>query len=280
MSETRRFVSTTVPVTAGSAYGKVMNFSLDSLVIYLKSQTEGTKINKADLAKMILNVSLKNSRGDNVILINNIPLDIISNFSDYKGGWSVNSVDEVGAMLIDLGNIVLEGNDEVNLTISWSAGLSTAYDLDIFGLDSVIGKEQIVTYDYVIAQATQQYTFNNVMDVYSQIDNPSSGVSIAIDDFYGRNQLTEVQVVSLGACLGRAEDFDNFGVVWHDETGLTQSVGITAGSNAEKFLIRKRFFDKSRIGLGQTSLVKAENLLKNIKETDSVKYACLKNLFG
>ena len=155
MSESRKFFSGSYSA-ATNFYGKVQNFSLDSVIIYIKKAS--TAITESDLEKITVNGSLKNSKGDNVILINNIPLSLLADYSDYKGGWSANSVDNSGAIKLDLGNIILEGNDEVNLSFS-CATPGEATTLYVFGYDSFIGPEQIITYDHVIAQATQHYTF-------------------------------------------------------------------------------------------------------------------------
>lgn len=276
MSESRKFFSGSYSA-ATNFYGKVQNFSLDSVIIYIKKAS--TAITESDLEKITVNGSLKNSKGDNVILINNIPLSLLADYSDYKGGWSANSVDNSGAIKLDLGNIILEGNDEVNLSFS-CATPGEATTLYVFGYDSFIGPEQIITYDHVIAQATQHYTFNDVIDVFAKIASPSESAMIAVDDFYGRNQIAETEVVALGAAQGRAENFDNFGVVFHDETGLTQSVGITTGSANERLLVQKRFFDETRIGNAQKSYIDAAALLNHIKQNNSNKYRCLMALFG
>ena len=275
MSQTRNAISASLPATSSFSFnGKLTNFSVDTLVFTLSG---ASAVSADDLAKVIVRVQLKNSRGSNAICVNSVPAGLLAKYSDFVGGWGINSTDKYGAFGVDLGNVVLEGDDELDVTVS-GVGLSQAYSLSVFGFDTKVGAEVVKLYDYVSASATQTYQQVDASAVFISLPSgsvASDSVSIAVNDFFGRNLITENEAVGLGAVMAQSGDCDNFGPVWIDDTGLTQNMSFVAGSDSEEYLVIRRFFDVNRIGMGQQSVINFADYLSYIKSNNSTKYRCL-----
>ena len=275
MSQTRSAIVASLPATnAFSENGKITNFSCDCLFLTLSG---AAAVAAADLGRIVVRVQFKNSKGNNAIVVNSVPLIILAKYSDYIGGWGENSSDKYGSVMIPVGNICLEGDDELDITIS-GTGLSQAYSLAVFGWDTYIGAEKVLMYDYVAASASQTYQQVDALAVYMALGDlsiPSDSVTIAVSDYFGRNIITENEAIGIGAALARSGDWDDFGCVWSDDTGLSQDMSFKAGSSSELFLIIRRFFDSSRLGVGQKSVIDYADYLKYIKQHNPVKYQCL-----
>ena len=275
MSQVRNaFIAEFAATNAFSMNGKLTNFSCDSLNFAISG---ASAVTLADLAEMIVRVQLKNSKGSNAIIINSVPLSLLAKYSDSIQGWGVNSEDKYGAISIPVGNIVLEGDDELDITISGS-GLSQAYTVSVFGYDYKTGAERILLYDYVDASATQVYQQVDALAVYVSIAEgtvPSDTSSIAVNDYFGRNIITEGEAIALGTAMSQSGDWDNFGLVWSDDTGLSQDMSFKASTDDEEFLVIRQFFDVNRIGMGQQSVIDFADYLSFIKRTNPTKYKCL-----
>ena len=279
MSQTRNVITATLSATSSFSFnGKITNFSCDSLAFALTANgSSPAVVSDADLAKIVVRVQLKNSKGSNAIVINSVPARVLAKLSDMLGGWGVNSSDKYGAFGVDLGNIVLDGDDELDVTITGS-GLSQQYGITVFGVDAVVGAERIMLYDYVKGSATQTYQQVDASRVYLCLDEdavPSDVNTIAVNDYYGRNIITENEAIAIGAIVSQSGDADNFGLIWSDDTGLTQDMSFKVASDSESFLVVRRFFDVNRLGMGQQSVIDYADYLGYIQRTNSSKYKCL-----
>lgn len=279
MSQTRGVINSTLPATSSFSFnGKITNFSCDSLMFaVIANGSSATAVSNADLAKIIVRVQLKNSKGSNAIVINSVPARVLAKLSDMLGGWGENGSDKYGAFGVNLGNIVLDGDDELDITITGS-DLSQQYAISIFGVDAVVGAEKIYLYDYVKGSATQTYQQVDAEKVYLCLDDdavPSDANTIAVNDYYGRNIITENEAIAIGAVIAQSGDADNFGLVWADDTGLTQDMSFKVASDSETFLVVRRFFDVNRLGMGQQSIIDYADYLGYIQRTNASKYKCL-----
>lgn len=280
MSQTRTVVNQVLAATSAfNVNGKLTNFSLDTIVFSVTASASSSPaaISDADLAKIIVRVQLKNSKGSNAIIINSVPLNILARYSDYIAGWGTNSTDKFGGIAVPVGNIVVDGDDEIDVTLSGSA-LTQELTVSVFGYDYLVGPEKILLFDFVDASATQTYQQVDALAVYMALSEgavPSSANSIAVNDFYGRNIITELESMALGASMARSGDYDDFGPIWCDDTGLSQNMSFKASSDSEMFLVIRRFFDIQRLGMGQQSVIDFTNLLSDIQRSNPDKYKML-----
>ncbi len=275
MSQTRNAIRVSLPATDSFSHnGKITNFSCDSIDFSLSAAAALTLV---DFDKIIVRVQLKNSKGSNAIIVNSVPLGLLARYSDYIQGWGINSEDKYGAISIPVGNIILEGDDELDISLSGS-GLSQAMAVSVFGYDYKVGPEMIFLYDYVDASATQVYQQVDAAAVFVALPDgvvPSDTNSIAVNDYFGRNIVTENEAICLGAASAQSGDWDNFGLVWSDDTGFTQDMSFKASSDNEDFLVLRRFFDVNRLGMGQQSVINKADYLAFVKRTNATKYKCL-----
>ena len=255
----------------GSA--RLTNFNPDHLLFYVDGGSSAVTL--AELKKIIVTVNFKNSKGAGVSVAANLPLDMIANLNDYLAGNGTFGSETKAAFALDIGKICLRSDDEITLDISTATTLTNALSLTIKAVDSRIGKEQIISYKYVEASASQAYQQSDVLAVFAAITSPSDAVVITTDDYFGSNNVTEIAVCAYGAAFGCAENVDNFGPVWEDDTHLSQPVTVRAGSANERFLFKTWVFDQNRIGMSRTEFDMARNYGKSIAQSNPVKAKCL-----
>jgi hypothetical protein len=261
---------------AGTA--RLTNFNPDKILFYVDGGSSA--ITKAELAKINVTMNFKNSVGSGIAICANLPLDIVADNNDYFNGWGLLASETKGAFVLDIGKYCLRADDEITFDISTSTTLTNALAVIVKAIDSKISKEQLISYKYISASASQAYQQADVMSVFAKITSPSDSVYITTDDFFGSNNVSEIAVVAVGGAMGSAEDMDNYGPVWTDDTGLTQSVTVRAGSNNERFLIKCWNFDVNRIGFERAEFNSARNLAKAIADGNPSKNKCLRYFYG
>lgn len=274
------FSGSTVASTSANFYGKLSNFNPNSIVFYLKTTTASTVLQDSDLASAVVSIQFKNRLGKNAVILNNVPLLEIAKLSDFIGGFSINATDVSGAFRLPIGKVILTGQDEINVTVTFDGTVAKAFDIECYGLDEAVGKETINIYEYAIGSAGQQLTFPNAIACFMDIASPSGAVQVRTNDYFDNNLISEIEIVSNGAVLGRSENWDSFGQVWADKSGYSQLLGITCGSSNEKVLCCEWFYDPIRIGVSQSETLSLETYAKEIKDTNEDKYKCLAYLYG
>lgn len=263
--------------TSLSGSARLTNFNPDRFIFVVSG---ATAVTKADLKKIKVTANFKNSVGSGLAICNNLPLDLVANYSDYHYGFGLLGDDTKGAFALDLGKYILKADDEITISVSTSDTLSQSLSMYIIAMDSYVGKEKLLTYKYIDASATQAYQESGVVAVYGQISEPSESVFMTVDDFYGSNNISELAVAGIGASLGSAEDFDNFGILFNDSTGLTQPVTVRAGSDREEFLIVVWNFDVNRLGFATADLNNVQLLAQSIRQSNPTKSKCLEYYYS
>lgn len=263
--------------TTLSGSARLTNFNPDKILFIVESATAPTK---AELAKILVTMNFKNSVGSGIAITANLPLDIVANLNDYLYGFGLLGSDKTCCFVLDIGKYCLRADDEITFNVATSTALTNASTLVIKAIDSKIGKEQLVSYKYISAQASQAYQQADVLTVYGQIAIPSDNVFITVDDFFGSNNISELAVAGIGSALGNAEDYDGFGVVFDDTTFMGQPVTVRAGSANEQLLFKVWNFDVNRIGFERTEFASARMFANSIKQGNPSKYKCLNYFYG
>lgn len=264
--------------TTLSGSARLTNFNPDGILFYVDGGQNA--ITKAELAKINVTMNFKNSVGSGIAITTNLPLDIIADNNDYFNGWGLIGSETSGAFMLDIGKYCLRADDEITFDVSTSSTLTNALSLIIKAVDSKISKERMLSYKYITASASQAYQMADVVSVFAKIASPSDSVYITTDDFFGSNNVSEIAVVSVGAAMGSAENMDNYGPVWLDDTGLTQPVTVRAGSANERFFIKCWNFDVNRIGFERAEFNSAKLLAKSIADGNPSKNRCLRYYYG
>ena len=263
--------------TTLSGSARLTNFNPDKILFIINSATAPTK---AELAKILCTLNFKNSVGSGIAITANLPLDIVANLNDYLYGFGLLGSDKTCCFVLDIGKYCLRADDEITFNIATSTALTNAASLTIKALDTKIGKEQLISYKYIAAQASQAYQQADVLSVFAQIASASDNVFITVDDFFGSNNISELAVAGIGSALGSAEDFDSFGVVFDDSTLLSQPVTVRAGSSNEQLLFKVWNFDANRIGFERTEYQSAKMFANSIRQGNPSKYKCLNYFYG
>ena len=261
---------------SGSA--RLTNFNPDKILFVVRGTVA---FSKTDLSYFKVTMNFKNSVGSGIAISANLPFDIIADLSDYHFGFGMlPSTVGAGSYALDIGKYCLRADDEITFNVDCDHTFDDPFTIDIFALDTKIGKEQLISYKYVSAQASQAYQVADVLGVYGKISSPSSSVYITTDDFFGSNNISELAVIGIGAAFGQAEDMDDFGLIWSDDTGMTQPVTVRAGSSYEQILFKCWNFDVNRIGYERPEFNSAKLLASSIQNANPSKAKCLKYFYG
>ena len=143
--------------TTLSGSARLTNFNPDKILFIVESDTAPTK---AELAKILVTMNFKNSVGSGIAITANLPLDLVANLNDYLYGFGLLGSDKTCCFVLDIGKYCLRADDEITFNVATSSALTNASSLVIKAIDSKIGKEQLVSYKYISAQASQAYQQN------------------------------------------------------------------------------------------------------------------------
>lgn len=271
----RNFLELSASTTlAGSA--RLTNFNPDRILFVVSGSTA---VKRADLEKIRITLNFKNSVGSGISIANGLPLDIVADLTDYLYGFGLLGSDIKACLCLDIGKYILKADDDITLNVSGS-GLSEALGFYCFAMDSHVGKEQLISWKFVETSATQAYQESGIMEVYAKIPAPLPDVYLTIDDFYGSNNISQLAVVGMGSALGSSEDFDSFGILFHDPTGLTQPVTVRSSTGGERLLFKQWNFDKNRLGFASQDYANVNLLSESIRVTNPSKYDVLSDYYG
>jgi len=232
-----------------------------------------------DLMKVKVSVTMKNSKGNDILPINNVPLLYFFHLSDFLGGYAWNVADQLSSAYVALGNYILQGDDSMTVTLS-GAGLSASVTGSVYAIDDKVGPEQCLIYEYVEGQNTLEFSERAVHAIYMKSDDETTTPhSLTIRDFYGSENIDGLAVLAMGAALGKAETWLGFGPLWTDKTGLTQDVRFSTFTG-QGFLVCREEFLKSRIGSEQKTIQDTANLLTFYASNEADRYAVLMKRIG
>lgn len=252
-----------------STSGKLTAYRPDALLFVLHGlETE------ADLEKIKVSMVLKNSKGKDMLPINNVPLSYFFALSDFLGGYAWDVADLLSSAYVAIGNYILQGDDSLTISINASA-LSVAVTGEIYALDDKQGPEQLLIYEYVEGQNTLEFSHRGVHAIYlKSADETTVPHQMTTRDFYGSENVDGIAVLALGAALGKAEKWVGFGPLWQDKTGLTQDVRFSTFTG-QGFLVCREEFDQSRAGMEQKTIQDTASLLQFYADNEPERYGVL-----
>jgi hypothetical protein len=225
-------------------YAKLASFDPDGLD--LEIEVSGTGHAFSEFNKMRLYVTLKNSLGDDINIVSAVVGDLFK-LSDYAGGFSAklhNDAEGKYYAYIPLGNIMLEGEDSLEVSFSYSGHATAVYTVRLDAIDIVQGDEYIIGYDSLTGNGDSRY-FRDAAAVY--ITSASKGDMFKCQDqMKGSNTVLDHVAIALANELGQLEQREDFGLVWQDGSGLSQNINVTIPQGAD-VLVVKRYFPVERI---------------------------------
>jgi hypothetical protein len=209
----------------------------------------------SDLGKIKLNVYLKNELGNDIQLVNNVPLAMFALMSDYNGASAyANSFDyagtvQVGAfaqgkqIAIPLGDLVLQGDDSLTVTLTGSVA-STAWGINMWAADDVcLTSEYLLSYSYVKGLDSQNFSFRNALELYSYGLTDSE---TTVKDYFNTSSVDYAGQIVKSLCEGRYEYTDGqhkapYAKIWADFTLWSQDISFTTVSDLHYLCIGRAF---------------------------------------
>ena len=125
--------------TSLSGSARLTNFNPDRFIFIVSGSTA---ITKDDLKKIKVTANFKNSVGSGLAICNNLPLDLVANYSDYHYGFGLLGDDTKGAFALDLGKYILKADDEITISVSTSSTLSQSLSLYVIGMEKKKKKDR------------------------------------------------------------------------------------------------------------------------------------------
>jgi hypothetical protein len=257
-------------VSAVQKYSKLASFDPDGLD--LEIDVDGTGHAFSEFNKMRLYVTLKNSLGDDINIVSAVVGDLFK-LSDYAGGFSAklhNDAEGKYYAYIPLGNIMLEGEDSLEVSFSYTGHATAVYTVRLDAIDIEQGNEYILGYDSVSGNGDSRY-FRDVAAVY--LTSPSTGAMFKCQDqMKGSNTVLDHVAVAIANELGQLEQREDFGLVWQDGSGLSQNLSITIPQGADVLVVR-RYFPVERIERkSNQAAVQYQQLLEKIRVESPEKF--------
>lgn len=267
-------IATGTITTAGgvSINAPLKDLSVDGLNFFFNTSTTGA-ITDAFLRASKLSITLNVSKGENAIISNNIPLIHFAKISDYEGGFGDFSGDTI-AFKVDLGNIIVSGDDILNVNIEFGTP-AASINYTIFTNDTVAGAEKIYQYQLTTLAQGSPNNFPNAVKAFLlfSANNPSVSDSnkISVSDYTGSYMVSEIESLTLASVQGLAEQWQDLGLLFIDKTGFTQNITISGAGNNEVAVIRKWYLNPYRTENFQKSYLSNEAYAKDIAQTQPEK---------
>ncbi len=255
-----------------SQSAQLTSFSPDTL--YIKTQglpvfpkdAEGNidltgSVMDSDLGTVKINVYLKNELGNDIQLVNNVPLAMFALMSDYNGASAyANSYDYEGAVLdgafekgkqiaIPLGDVILQGDDILTVSLTGKV-VSADWSIKMWASDEIsLNQEILLTYAYVKGLDSQSFMFRNVMELFSYGLTDSETV---VTDYFGTNSIDYEGLIAKALCNGRYEYTDGqhlapYAKLWGDVTNWSQDITFTTVSNVHYMAVGRAFAPERKV---------------------------------
>ncbi len=271
----RNIATASVNTTAVKTPIKISKFQPDAILFDVK--IGGTGYTPELLKEHKLNATFRTEKSDDVNNIDGLNMYHIFCLSDVLGGQSVvlegDSVTRISA-LIPIGNLILDGEDVVDLSLELGGHSTATFEYNIDMIDVVQEPEKIIGYEAVDGNGTE-ILFKNVSDVY--IFGIPSGKSISVQDHEGSYYISDYSAVALlNASKETEKRISDMGIIYQDSLGITQDVRVKVPTGFTALAV-KQYFQKDRIGTKNAELARRrQNIADAVKNTNREKYDFLK----
>jgi len=239
-----RIIADTVTTAAKTLSGKIQSFGFN--LLQFSVLVGGTAHSEANFDNHVVNVTLRQRKGENKQLVNGIRLTDILKFSDFKSGFSLQQKGvAVGRYVgfLDMGRVRLEDDDQLEVSITCAGHASATYAFTVTAVNVKSGAENLIGYELIIGNGNELV----VKDCYSLfLLSPASGATINVADSEGNYTVTDFDVHDLANCLGEMETYEDFGILYVDKYSLSQDVRVKL-PNSTFALAVKGFFDPDRL---------------------------------
>lgn len=283
----RNLVNTIAQGVVGTSGGVVINQpikdqNINGLVFFMQTATNGA-ITDAFLRSSYVSIQLNVSKGQNAVVSNNIPLIYFAKLSDYAGGFGDFDNSDIIAFKIDLGMICVRSQDVLSVNVNF--GTPTAdISYTIFTENNLSTSEKIYEYQMTSLPSGTPTNFDNVLEAYLffAIDNPtiSDSNKISVSDKNGSYMISEVEAVSEGAITGKAEQWQDLGLLFTDKTKFTQAITLSGAGNNEVAIMRKWYFNPYRVENYKQATNDNKAYAAELAKNEPQKYLMLCKYYG
>lgn len=216
----------------------------------------------------IINVTLRQRKGENKQLVNGVRMTDALKYSDYKFGFSLQQKGVAAGRYVaflPMGRVRLEGDDQLDLSISCAGHATATYTYRVSAVNLKSGPEDLVGYELVVGNGNEI----PVKDVYAlMLLSPASGASITVSDQEGSVSLTDYDVIDLGNVLGEMEVYEDIGTLYVDKYNVSQDIRVKLPASTYALAV-KGFFDPERLLTRQDS--EDTDIASIIRKIDSDK---------
>lgn len=226
-----RLLSENITTSAVVADEQLTNFNLNGLLFDIDVSGTADALSDAKWSDITLNVRLKGEEHN----VNIAELDMLEilKISDYEGGFSASQKANANgnyAAYLNLGSLILTGDDVLEVTLEAPGDTDTEFDFDIYATDFKAKEEKILIYESYIGTG-QEVLIKNCFDLF--LTSAPQGNNIYIDSNTENYYLIDHAIIATGNVLGNMEHWENIGLAFGDKYNLSQNVRVKIPSSTE-----------------------------------------------
>lgn len=263
-----------VSTVAKTLTGKLSSFDADGLLFDVV--VGGTAFARTKFDSVIINATFRTAEGDDINIIKGVRLGDFLKMSDNAGGLSMALQGDVNGKFsayVPLGNLMLSGDDVIDIEMRFPADPNTTYDVRVSATDLIKMNEVVNGYESFDGNGSETL-IKNARSVY--LVSAPTGATISVQDQERSYFVSDRDVVALGLAIGRSEKYDDIGTIYSDGTGMSQNVRVKAPTGS-KLLVQTAFFPIKRINRkAEAAQVKLTAIAEDIRLADPDKYAVLR----
>lgn len=257
-------------LTKTTAFNETVNlqsFNPNRLIFDVTVPADATETVYKNVAQSILDkinveCSLNNPRGESVQLIKGCTVAQLFALSDISDGCGGSESLKKGHVYFSvmLGNIVLTGDDHIDIGLSCTSAINTT--INVFASDDYKGQEFIFKYDGLKSMSGQNYTCNMTSELYCF---GTSATSLILKDYFGEQQIPVDGAIARTIIDGKIENSNylNVSKVYADTTNVGMKVSFD-GIDDLRFIAIEHVYVSGRESLASVEVKKVQNYLDSL----------------
>jgi hypothetical protein len=239
----QNIITGSVGTAAARLNGRITNFKPDGLLVRL--MVGGTAHAWAVFDSVVVDATMRNSRGGDINVFSNVRLSDLFKLSDFLGGFSATSKTGAGEyyIYVPLGKLVLSGDDSLEVSVSFPGHATATYGVRVTAVDNSRNAENVKGYESVTGSGLEVF-MKDVNAAY--LMDAADGSTFPFKDQEYSEIPEDYDAVSYANAVGETEQGVGIGILYEDTTKLSQDLRIKVPTGKHVFFV-KSFFPVDRV---------------------------------
>lgn len=240
-----RILADSITTVAKTSPGQLSNQAFNGLLFSIN--VGGTGHTEADFDSIKFQVSIRQEKGNDIPLVENLSFRQICKIADLAGGFSMDLAAGANGRYVawlPTDRVIVKGDDKLEASAYFPGDATATYGVTVAAVDLKAGIDWPRCYK-VIAGIGSRVLVRNVEALYYLTD--PSGADLVIETEQGRSYtLKDYDIVDFANATGEIESYEEIGVPFSDNTGVTQDIYVNAPSGST-LVAAVRYFDADRM---------------------------------